>query len=137
MSGLLGFSGESEGVCFPRLVLGRGALRLNATVSQAAHRREVRSAASSVVGATRAFLDVVQLIERSVFWVKDAVRTPSGHGERYLAYQVATVELQEKISNFEFLVDIDMLSKAARTITFHVLLTDLAISGPVTASWHC
>jgi hypothetical protein len=91
------------------------------------YRREVRSAASSVVGAARSFIDATNAFEKSISWVKGAVRTTSGHDERYLAYQAARGELEEKIANFEFLVDIDMLAKAAHAITFHTLLIELSI----------
>lgn len=123
VGGLIGSVATLVGVLITRGTM-RGSSRKQRTDE---YRREVRSAASSVVSAAHTFIDAAIVLERSVFLVKDTVRTPSGHDQRYYAYQHARVELEEKIADFEFLVDIDMLSKAARAITVHALLTDLSI----------
>jgi hypothetical protein len=93
------------------------------------YRREVRSAASLIVGATRSFIDAAMAFERSIYWVKGAVQTTSGHDETYIACQETIVDLAEKIANFEFLVDIDILSKTAHMIYRYVGLTDIAVCG--------
>jgi hypothetical protein len=110
------------------VLITRGTVRSSSrTEREDEYRREVWSAASSIVGAARSFIDATSAFERSISSVKDAGRTTSGHDERCLAYQEARAELEEKIANFEFLVDIDMLSKATLAIIFHVLLIELSI----------
>jgi hypothetical protein len=110
------------------VLITRGTVRSSSrTEREDEYRREVRSAASSIVGAARSFINATNAFERSISWVKDAVRTTSGHDERYLAHQETRVELEEKIANFEFLADIDILSKSTLAITFHVLLIELSI----------
>jgi hypothetical protein len=123
VGGLVGSATTILAVLITRATM-RGSSRKQRTDE---YRREVRSAANSVVIAARAFIDAASAFERSVFWFQGTIQTTSGHDERYLAYQEAKVELEQKIADFQSLVDIDVLSKAARTIRFHALLIELAI----------
>lgn len=126
VAGLIGSVATLMGVLITRTTMRRS----SRTQRTDDYRREVRSAASSVVGAARAFIDAASTYGRSVFWIEGSVRTTSDHNERYLTYQKTSVELEEKIADFEFLVDIDMLAAASLVINFHVELAHLARPEP-------
>lgn len=91
------------------------------------YRREVRSAASSIVRAARPFLDAARAFERSIFWDKGTARTRTGHDESFRACQTAMAEFEEKIADFRLLVDIDMLSGSAAMASVHAKLAYDAI----------
>lgn len=90
------------------------------------YRRDVRSAASSVVSAARTFIDAAKAFRGSIFWIKDAVRSTPGHDERYLACKKAKAELDGKLAEFELLVNNDMLSKAAIWVKINSTMADCA-----------
>lgn len=90
------------------------------------YRREVRSAASSVVRAVRTFIDATKAFERSIFWIKEAVRSTPGHDERYIACKKAKAELNEKLADFELLTDTDALSTVAFMVGVNSTLADCA-----------
>lgn len=91
------------------------------------YRREVRSAASSIVRAARTFIDAATAFNRSIFWIQDAVRTTPDHDESYLACQAARAELDEKVADFQFLGDIDVLSDAAFMVYIHASMAYYAM----------
>lgn len=91
------------------------------------YRREVRSAASSIVRAARTFIDAATAFNRSIFWIQNAVRTTPDHDESYLACQAARAELDEKVADFQFLVDIDALSDAAFMVYVHTSMAYYAM----------
>jgi hypothetical protein len=90
------------------------------------YRREVRSAASTIVGAAGTFIDAAKAFSGSIFWTKEAVRSTPGHNERYLACQKAKAGLDEKLAGFELLIDIDALSTAAFMVHFNSTMADFA-----------
>lgn len=90
------------------------------------YRREVRSAASSVVRATRTFADAIKAFERSIFWIRGAVHTIPSYDERYLACQKGKAELNEKLADFELLIDIDALSRVAFMVTVYSTMANVA-----------
>lgn len=92
------------------------------------YRREVRSAASSIVRTAHTFMDSANAFEKSIFWIEDAVRATPDHDESYLACQTAKAELDEKVADFTFLVDIDVLSKAAFRLYVNALMAYNAIA---------
>jgi hypothetical protein len=107
---------ESTANC---LIAGGTAHGLSRTQRTDEYRREVRSAASSIVRAARPFLDAASAFKNSIFWINDAVRVASGHDESYRACQTAMAELAEKIADFQLLVDIDVLSKSAFMVSVY------------------
>jgi hypothetical protein len=91
------------------------------------YHREVRSAASSIVHTAHIFIDSANAFEKSMFW-EDTVRITRDHDESYRACQTANAELQDKIEDFNLLVDINALSKAAFRLRVNTLTAYNAIA---------
>lgn len=91
------------------------------------YHREVRSAAHSIVHTAHTFIDSANVFERSMSW-EDAVRITQDHDESYRACQTANAELDEKIKEFNFLVDINVLSKTASRLRANTWAAYNAIS---------
>jgi nitrate reductase gamma subunit len=98
LAGLVGGLITLVGVLITRRTT-RGTARLQRTDD---YRREVRSAASAVLGAARTFIDAARALDMSIFWIRDAVQSTPDHEERYLACQAARAKLQEKLEYFDF-----------------------------------
>lgn len=110
------------------VLITRGALRSSSRKERTdEYRREVRSAASSIVRAAHTFIDAAKAFEGSMFWINEAVRITPDHDESYLACQTARAEVDEKTTDFEFLVDIDVLSRAASMLYVHASMAYFAM----------
>lgn len=105
------------------VLITRGTVRSSSRTERTdEYRREVRSAASSIVRTAHTFIDSANAFEKSMFWIEDTVGVTPDHDESYLACQRAKAELDEKVEDFTLLVDIDVLFRVAVSLYANALM---------------